>query len=177
MSGDFSRYRTSSLFCTFVQKLAINCLPDSNVQEKIQQSDGSCNAASNAGSILEKSLFNSAKIYKKHIASKDICISHHDAEMGFSPICTFHILLLGYIEEMLQNLVPLFFTYTHVVSLHWSSIGSIEKLLSRVVNCLIICKKQFVLVNRVVYRMPIIARKALEVKLYKAFIELLPKTK
>ena len=66
----------------------------------------------------KNSLFNSAKKYKNYIVSKDYCIAHQDAEMCFLPNCKYHILLSISIEDLLQKLFPLYFTYRHVGCLY-----------------------------------------------------------
>ena len=44
--------------------------------------------------ISKNSLFISAKIYEKHIVSKEYSIAHNDAEKSFVLNCKYHILLL-----------------------------------------------------------------------------------
>ena len=100
-----------------------------------------------------------ANTYEKHIVSKEYCIAHHDAIMCFLPNCRYHILLFGNVEQLLQKLdhcVSHINTWT--VSIHCSSIDSIEILLSRVAKCQVFANMQrafyFNQRNRGVDRMP-----------------------
>ena len=44
----------------------------------------------------------------------DYCNTHQDAEVCFLPVCRYHILFLGNVEELLQKLDPFCFTYEQV---------------------------------------------------------------
>ena len=68
--------------------------------------------------ISEKSIFISAKTYEKHIVCKDYCIAHYDHKTCFLAICTYNIILLGEIEELLHKLDTFCFTYQHVDCLY-----------------------------------------------------------
>ena len=68
--------------------------------------------------ISEKSLFNSAITYEKHIVCIDYCIAHHDDKTCFLPACKYHIILLGNVEELLEKLDTFCFTYQHVDCLY-----------------------------------------------------------
>ena len=99
-------------------------------------------------SIQKNELFISADLCEKFIVSKESCIAHHDAEMCFLLNCRFQISLMSNVEDLLQKLDPLCFTFQHVtVSIQCSSIILVEILWSRVVKCLIICKEQSVLIE------------------------------
>ena len=108
-----------SFFGRFVQKVVI-CFSYSFVQKTTQQSDGNCNAASDfqhLSKLFKKHPSLSANTYEKE---SEYCIAHHDAKMCFSPNCRYHILLLGNVEELLQKLDSLCFTYQHVDFLYTS---------------------------------------------------------
>ena len=66
----------------------------------------------------EKSLFTSAKTYEKYIVRKDYCIAHHDDKTCYLPVCKYHIILLGEVEELLHKLDSFCFTYQHVDCLY-----------------------------------------------------------
>ena len=66
--------------------------------------------------IIKQSLF-SADMYK-NILSKEYCVANHDAKMCFLPTCRYQSFLLGNVEELLQKLDPLCFTYQHVDCLY-----------------------------------------------------------
>ena len=68
--------------------------------------------------ISEKSLFISAKTYEKYIVCKDYCIAHHDQKTCFLPVCEYHILLVGEIEELLKQTGYILFTYQYVDCLY-----------------------------------------------------------
>ena len=68
--------------------------------------------------ISEKSLFISAKTYEKFIVCKDYCIAHHDEKTCPLPVCNYHIILLGEIEELLHKLDTFCFTYQHLDCLY-----------------------------------------------------------
>ena len=53
--------------------------------------------------ISEKSLFISAKTNENYIICKDYCIAHHDDKTCLLPVCKYHIILHGEIEELLHN--------------------------------------------------------------------------
>ena len=102
--------------------------------------------------ISEKSLFISANIYEKYIVCKDYCIAHHDDKTCFLPSCKYHIILLGNVEELLKKLDTFCFTCQHVdclytIFIQYSSIDSVEKLLQRLVKCLITCNEQLNLIK------------------------------
>ena len=46
--------------------------------------------------------------------SKEYCISCHDDEMCFLPNCTYHIILRGNVDELLNKLDTICFAYQHV---------------------------------------------------------------
>ena len=64
--------------------------------------------------ISEKSLFNSATTYEKYIVCKDYCIAHHNKKTCFLPVCKYHFVLLGNVQELLKKLDSFCFTYQHV---------------------------------------------------------------
>ena len=66
----------------------------------------------------KKSLFISAKTYKKFFVCKDYCIAHHDDKTCLLPACKYHIILLGEIEELLHKMDTFCFTYQHVDCLY-----------------------------------------------------------
>ena len=65
-------------------------------------------------SIGKNSLFFSANAFEKQIVSKKYCLDHQQGKMYFLPTCRCHILLLGNVEELLQKLDTLCFTYQNV---------------------------------------------------------------
>ena len=68
--------------------------------------------------LSENSLFISAITYEKYIVCRDYCIAHHDDKTCFLPACKYHIILLGNVEELLEKLVTVCFTYQHVNCLY-----------------------------------------------------------
>ena len=68
--------------------------------------------------FLENSLFNSANTFEKYIVSKEYCTARHDDKMCFLPNCTYHIIQIGNIKELLQKLDAFCFNYQHVESLY-----------------------------------------------------------
>ena len=67
---------------------------------------------------LANKLFISAITYEIIFMSKEYCIAHHDAKIRFSPNSRYRICLLGNVEEFLQKVQPLCFTYQHVDCLY-----------------------------------------------------------
>ena len=55
---------------------------------------------------------------KKYIGSNELCIARHDDKMCFLPICTYHIILIGNIKELLQKMDAFCFNYQHVDCLY-----------------------------------------------------------
>ena len=66
----------------------------------------------------ERSLPNSTKTYKEQIVCKDYSIAHHDDKTCFLPVCNYHIILLGNIEELLKKMDKFCFTCQHVDCLY-----------------------------------------------------------
>ena len=60
------------------------------------------------------SLFNPKNTYGKHLVSKGYCIARNDDKICFLPICDYRKIILGDIEELLQNLDAFCFDYQHV---------------------------------------------------------------
>ena len=50
--------------------------------------------------------------------SKEYCIARRDDKMCFLPICRYHIILIGNIQELLQKLDAFCFNYQHVDCLY-----------------------------------------------------------
>ena len=76
----------------------------------------------------KNSLFTSANSYEKYIVSKEYCIARHDDKICFLPNCRYHIILIGNMKELLQNLDALFqlptrglSVYTFQVPLQWQN--------------------------------------------------------
>ena len=76
------------------------------------------------------------------IVSKEYCIARHNDNMRFLPNRRDHILLIGNIKELLQNLDAFCLHYQHNCTHCWST-ASVAKLLSRVDNSLIMRRRQF----------------------------------
>ena len=55
-------------------------------------------------SYSKNSLFFSANTNKKCIVSEEYCFARHDGKICFLLNCEYHIILLGNIKELLQNL-------------------------------------------------------------------------
>ena len=66
----------------------------------------------------EKSVFLSAKTFEKYIVCKDYCISYQDDDTCSLPVCKYHIILLGEMEELLDKLDTFCFPYQHVDCLY-----------------------------------------------------------
>ena len=66
----------------------------------------------------EKGLFISAGTYEKYIVCADYCIAHDDDKTCFLPVCIYHIVLLGNVEELLKKLDTFCITYQHVDCLY-----------------------------------------------------------
>ena len=62
----------------------------------------------------KKRPFISANTYEKCIVSQEFCIAHQGDKMCFLPICSYHIILIGQIIELLQKLNAFSFNYQHV---------------------------------------------------------------
>ena len=116
------------------------------------------------------SLFISAQTYEKYIVTKEYCIARHDDKKCFLPKCRYHIMLIGNIRELLQKLDAFCFNYQHVDCLYTIfkyrfigktviNSGQVFDNLQRAV--------QFNQQNRVVERMPSIAKKKLLRKITK----------
>ena len=94
-------------------------------------------------------LFISVNTYKKYLASEEYCIARHDDKMCSLPNCRYHIILIGNIKEWLQKLDAFCFNHnTWNVCIHFSNTASVTKQFSRVDNSLIICRGQFILINK-----------------------------
>ena len=62
----------------------------------------------------KNSLFIPANTYEKYIVSKEHCIAHQYDKKCFLPNCTYHITLMGDIEELLKKMDSFCFTNQHV---------------------------------------------------------------
>ena len=130
--------------------------------------------------VSERSLFIPAKTYEKFIVRKDYCIAHHDDKTCPLPVCKYHNILLGEIEELLHKLDTFCFTYQHVDCLY--------TLFKYRFSGKIIAKRGNVFDNvqraisfnqgkRGVEKMPSIAKKRLLRKKFKLFLSALQKNK
>ena len=68
--------------------------------------------------ISEKNLFISATTYENYFVCNDYCIAHHKEKRCFLPACKYHIVLLGFVQELLKKLNIFCFTYQHVDCLY-----------------------------------------------------------
>ena len=107
---------------------------------------------------------------EKYIVCKDYCIDHHNEKTCFFPVCKYHIILIGNVQELLMNLVTFCFTYQHVDCLYilfkyrfsekvFAKSGQVFDNVRRAVD--------FNRKNKGVDRMPRIAKKRLLRKKYK----------
>ena len=69
-------------------------------------------------SFSKNNLFFSANTRGKHIVSKENYNTRHDDRMCFLPNCRYHIILIGNIKELLQQLDAFCFNYQHVDCLY-----------------------------------------------------------
>ena len=120
--------------------------------------------------LSKKSFFISATTYEKYIVCKDYCVAHHDDKTCFLPSCKYHILLHGNVDELLEKLDTICFTYQHVDCLYTlfkyrfsgkviAKRGQVFDNVQRAVD--------FKQRNKGVDRMPIIAKKRLLRENYK----------
>ena len=94
------------------------------------------------------SLLISANTYKKDIVSKEYCIARHDDKMCFVPICRYHNILAtlkSYYRNWMHSVST---TKSRTGCIHFSSAASVAKSLSRVDNCFINCRGQFILTSK-----------------------------
>ena len=66
----------------------------------------------------KNSLFISANTNEKCIVSTEYCFAHNDDNMCFLPYCSYHIILIGNIKDLLQKLDAFCFNYEHVDCLY-----------------------------------------------------------
>ena len=116
------------------------------------------------------SLFISASNYEKYIVSKEYCIAHHDDKMCFLANCSYHIVLIGNIKELLQKLDAFCFNYQDVDYLYtlfkYRFSGKVVLKSAQFFDSLQRAV-HFNQQNRVVERMPSIAKKRLSGTKYK----------
>ena len=126
----------------------------------------------------KNSLLIFANTYEIYILSKEYCIARHDDKMFFLLNCRYHIILVGNIKDLLQKLDAFCFNYQHVDCLYTLfkdrfsgkivvKSGQLLDNLQRAVH--------FNQQNRGVGRLPRIAKKTLEEKVQRTFVELLPR--
>ena len=162
-----------SLFGWFVQKVIGSCFQIHFFKKKTQQSDGSCNVTSDSQllyKLFKKNLFFPANLFEKYIVTKELCIARHDDETCFLPSSRCHIILIGDNNESPETLDAFCLSYnTWTVCTNFSSTDSVAKLLSRVVNYLILCRGQFTATNKTEHwkKMLSKAKKRLSRKKYK----------
>ena len=118
-----------SFFGRFVQKIKESYFSDSFVQKARQHKGASAERSLSTGGKMaavmlqvipsfytncsKNSLFISANTYENFIVVKEYCIAHHDDKMCFLPKCRYHIILIGYIKELLQKLDAFCSNYEH----------------------------------------------------------------
>ena len=110
-----------SFFGRFVQKVILSCFSDSFDHKTTQQSDGSCNAASDSqflNNLFKKQPLISGNTDEKHIVYDEYCIARRDDKRCFLPNCRYHIILIGNNKELLQKLDAFCFNYQHVDCLY-----------------------------------------------------------
>ena len=103
-----------SFFGRFAQKVLLSCFSDSFVQKTTQQSDGSCNDTSDSQllyKIFEKRASFFLQTPMKSLLCKEYCNARHDDKIRFLPNCRYHIILIGNIKELLQQLEAFCFNY------------------------------------------------------------------
>ena len=66
----------------------------------------------------KNNLFISGNTYKLRMLSNQNCNTGHEDNMCFLPNCTCRIFFWGNVEELIQKLDPLCFTYQHLDCLH-----------------------------------------------------------
>ena len=126
----------------------------------------------------KNSRINSANTYEKNIVSKKYNIFRHDEKVCFLPNCRCHIILLGNHKQMLQKLDAFCFKNQHVDCLYnffkyrfaGKTVIKSEKLFENVQRAL-----QFNHQNRGGQNAQHREKEALEEKVQKTFVELLPK--
>ena len=175
-----------SFFGWFVQEVILSCFSDSFVQKTAEQTGASADVMlqvipSFYTNYSKTSVFFSAQTYENYIVSKEYCIARHDDKMCFLPKCSYHIMLIGNIKELLQKLDAFCFNYQQVDCLYtffkYRFIGKIFIKSGKVVDNLQRAV-HFNQQNRAVERMPSIAEKRLLRKKYKKhLLSSLQKTK
>ena len=113
-----------------------------------------------------------------YIVSKEYYFARHDDKMYFLPNCSYHIILIGNLKEMLQKLDAFCFNYQQVDCLYtlfkYRLIGKIVVKSGQVVDNMQRAV-HFNQQNRRMERMHSIAKKSIEAKVQKTIVELLPK--
>ena len=121
LSYDIPIYGNSCVLAKSVQKLVVICFPDSLVRKTTQKSNDSGIIKSDSQILckeFKKNLFISVNTYQNYIVSKKYWITLHDVELCLLPNCSYHILLLGKVEEWLHKLDQLRLTYQHIDCLY-----------------------------------------------------------
>ena len=123
-------------------------------------------------------LFISANTYENCIVKEEYCIARHDDKMCFLTNCIYHIIVIGNIKDMLQNLDAFCFNYQHVDCLYTlfkyrfngKTVIKSGQVFDNMQTAVHFNQK-----NRGVERMPSVAKKRLLRKKYKkTFVDLLP---
>ena len=108
-------------FGGFLQKVIIFCIPDYFDQKTTQESDGSCNVTSGSQllyKLAKKSPFFLQIHLKKILVSREYCFARHNDKMCFLTSCRYHIILMGDIKGLLQNLEAFCYNYQQVECLY-----------------------------------------------------------
>ena len=127
---------------------------------------------------FSKTVFLFLQTHEKYIVSIEYSIARHDDQMCFLPNWRYHIILIGKIKELLQKLVAFCFNYQHVECLYKffkyrfndTKVAQSGQLFDKV--------QRAVHLNHQVRgedRMASIGKKALEEKVQKTIVKLLPK--
>ena len=134
VTSNFHIWNLFPFFGRIVQKVILSCFSDSFIekttQQKIASVEGSLRTGGKMAAVMlqvipsfytnysKNSLFISANTYEKFVLSKEYCIARHDDKMCFLTNCRYHIIILGNIKVLLQNLDAFCFNYQHVDCLY-----------------------------------------------------------
>ena len=178
----FSYMDPLSFFGRLVQKAVVICFFDSFVKTK--QSDGSCNATIDSQlscKVFKKQPFHFKKKHTKNIVwAKSTALPTRMPKFPYNPIADFTFYCWVTLKSCYRNWThSVSHMNTWTVSIHCSSVSSVQKLLSRMFKCLITSKDQSILIKETEEwtEFPASRRREFWGKVKKALIELLPTDK
>ena len=104
-------YVRAFFFGRFLQEVLVFYFQEWIARKTTQQSEGSCNAKNDSQLFVQKTVVLILQTPMKKLWVKNSFFFNHDGKMCYLRTCSYHILLIGDIIELLQKLDVSCFNY------------------------------------------------------------------